>query len=129
RMVQIGLKRFSTTALVARVVDTDTNVTFSRCTPPGSASSTARSAPPRPSERSQWVVSDLALARTVRRAASRATASVKVPPVSSPSQISRALMLSVKICSRGIPLDHLRGYLESPAPRDAGCEPPSVREL
>ena len=42
--VQTGLKRFSTTALVASVVDTETRLTSERCAPAGRLSSTARMA-------------------------------------------------------------------------------------
>ena len=71
----MGLKRFSTTALVASVVDTDTSEMCSRRVPGGRACSTARMAAPRPIESSQWVVSALALAITCR-VPSSATASV-----------------------------------------------------
>ena len=98
--MQTGLKRCSTTALVARVVDTETKETSSRRAPCGSCASTARSASPRPRDKSQCVVSAFALAST-RRSPSRATASVKVPPVSSPILISR-LELRVSLRARSV---------------------------
>ena len=66
RRVQMELKRFSTTALVASVVDTDTSAMCSRRTPSGSFASTARIASSSPIDRSQGVVRDFALATTRR---------------------------------------------------------------
>ena len=80
-----GLKRFSTTALVASVVDTETRLTSPRPAVDGNSSSTARMALPIPIARFHGVVSALALAIT-RRPPASSTASVNVPPVSSPSQ-------------------------------------------
>ena len=82
----MGLKRFSTTALVASVVETETSE-MRPVAPSGNAFNTARSAAPTPTDRSQCVVSALALAVT-RRPPSSAIASVYVPPVSSPIQSS-----------------------------------------
>ncbi len=71
----MGLKRLSTTALVASVVDTATSTICSRCAPAGRADSRAWIASLMPTARSQCVVRALALAST-RRSPSRATASV-----------------------------------------------------
>ena len=84
RNVQTGLKRLSTTAFVARVVDTETRLTSLRLAPAGTLSRTARIARPMPIARFQGVVSALALAMMRRPSASN-TASVNVPPVSRPS--------------------------------------------
>src|ERR1022692_1932487 len=81
--VHTGLKRFSTTAFVASVVDTDTRLTASRLAPAG-PSSAARIALPMPIARFHGVVSALALAIT-RRPSASSTASVNVPPVSIPN--------------------------------------------
>ena len=81
--MQTGLKRFSTTAFVASVVDTDTRLTASRLAP-ARPSSTARIALPMPIARFHGVVSALALAIT-RRPSASSTASVNVPPVSIPN--------------------------------------------
>ena len=59
--VQIGLKRLSTTALVASVVEAATSAICSRRTPAGSADSRAWIASLMPRARSQWVVRALAL--------------------------------------------------------------------
>ena len=82
--VQMGLKRFSTTELVASVVETDTSRIRARVSAAGRAARTARIAPAMPIDRSQCVVRALAVA-TTRRSLSSRTASVNVPPVSSPS--------------------------------------------
>ena len=86
RSVHTGLKRFSTTALVASVVDTDTRLT-SRAARAAAAMPRAprECALPIPIARFHGVVSALALAMT-RRPPASSTASVNVPPVSSPSQ-------------------------------------------
>ncbi len=72
----------STTALVARVVDTETRSTALAGRP--DAASAAAMAPAMPRPRSWWVVGRLADATTRRVAASTSTASVQVPPVSTP---------------------------------------------
>ena len=73
--VHTGLKRPSTTALVASVVDTETRSMSARVRRSGRAASTARIADPMPIARSHGVVRDLALA-AIRRPAASSTASV-----------------------------------------------------